>query len=100
MFLFPPPIAEDILSVYNWTHMQNPELRSDSARIETDPEVLGGRPYIRDTRLSVEFLQGLIARGLKAPRLCIIDGNPGLRRAVERIWPRAAVLELTRFGGG
>ena len=26
-----------------------------------------------------------------APLLCIIDGNAGLRRAVERVWPRAAV---------
>jgi len=28
------------------------------------------------------FLQGLIDRGLKAPRLCIIDGNAGLHRAI------------------
>jgi len=37
------------------------------------------------------FAAALEGRGLKAPLLCIIDGNPGLRRAVERIWPRAAV---------
>jgi transposase-like protein len=30
-------------------------------------------------------------RDFTAPLLCIIDGNPGLRRAVERVWPRAAV---------
>ena len=29
--------------------------------------------------------------GLRAPLLCIIDGNPGLRRAVARGWPQAAV---------
>jgi putative transposase len=33
----------------------------------------------------------LVARGLKAPLLCIVDGNAGLRRAVELVWPRAAV---------
>jgi putative transposase len=36
-------------------------------------------------------LEDLVARGLKAPLLCIIDGNPGLRRAVGALWPTAAV---------
>ena len=36
-------------------------------------------------------LDDLVARGLRAPLLAIIDGNAGLRRAVELVWPRAAV---------
>jgi transposase-like protein len=36
-------------------------------------------------------LDDLGTRGLKAPVLCIIDGHPGLRRALERVWPTAAV---------
>jgi hypothetical protein len=36
-------------------------------------------------------LDGLGARGLKAPLLCIIDGHAGLRRAVGEAWARAAV---------
>ncbi len=36
-------------------------------------------------------LDDLTARGLRAPVLCIIDGNAGLRRAVGLVWPRAAV---------
>src|SRR5438128_5519571 len=36
-------------------------------------------------------LDDLVARGLRAPVLTIIDGNAGLRRAVELVWPRAAV---------
>jgi transposase-like protein len=36
-------------------------------------------------------LDDLTARGLRAPVLCIIDGNAGLRRAVGVVWPRAAV---------
>ena len=36
-------------------------------------------------------LDDLVARGLSAPVLCIIDGNAGLRRAVGLVWPRAAV---------
>jgi putative transposase len=36
-------------------------------------------------------LDDLVARGLRAPVLAIIDGNAGLRRAVGLAWPRAAV---------
>ena len=36
-------------------------------------------------------LGDLVARGLRAPVLGIIDGNPGLRRAVGEVWPRMAV---------
>ena len=32
-----------------------------------------------------------MARGLKPPLLCIIDGHAGLRRAVGEVWARAAV---------
>jgi transposase-like protein len=32
------------------------------------------------------FLQSLIDRGLKAPRLCVIDGNAGLHRAITLSW--------------
>src|SRR2546422_4706015 len=36
-------------------------------------------------------LDDLVARGLRALVLAIVDGNAGLRRAVGEIWPRAAV---------
>lgn len=36
-------------------------------------------------------LDDLASRGLKPPLLSIIDGNPGLRRAVELRWPTSAV---------
>jgi uncharacterized protein (DUF433 family) len=42
---------------------------SKNPRIESDPAVLGGKPYIRDTRLSVEFLQGLLANGWSSSRI-------------------------------
>jgi len=32
------------------------------------------------------FVEALIARGLKAPRLCIIDGNAGLHHAIQVSW--------------
>lgn len=47
-----------------------PQLHSASEfRIESDPAVLGGKPYIRNTRLSVEFLQGLLATGWSRSRI-------------------------------
>jgi uncharacterized protein (DUF433 family) len=36
---------------------------ADSARILLDPSVLGGKPHIRGTRLSVDFIIGLMADG-------------------------------------
>jgi uncharacterized protein (DUF433 family) len=40
-----------------------------SGRIESHPSILGGKPFIRDTRLSVEFLQGLLATGWSPNRI-------------------------------
>lgn len=41
------------------------------------------------------FVEGLVSRGLKAPLLVIIDGNKGLRGAVEKNWPGAVVQRCT-----
>jgi transposase-like protein len=32
------------------------------------------------------FIEGLVGRGMKAPRLCIIDGNAGLHAAITLAW--------------
>lgn len=37
----------------------------------------------------LSFLQEMTARGLKDPLLVILDGAPGLLKAVKRVWPRA-----------
>jgi transposase-like protein len=37
------------------------------------------------------FLDGLVERGLRAPVLCIVDGNAGLRRALAEVWSRTPV---------
>jgi uncharacterized protein (DUF433 family) len=37
--------------------------------ITTDPEILGGKPCIRGTRLSVEFLLELLAGGATQPEI-------------------------------
>ena len=45
-------------------------------RIAVDPGVLGGKPVIRGTRLSVEWLLELLARGWSHEQ--ILDNYPGL----------------------
>jgi transposase-like protein len=39
--------------------------------------------------------EDLAARGVRAPHLCIIDCGKGLRAAVERTWPGAAIQRCT-----
>jgi putative transposase len=41
------------------------------------------------------FVEGLVNRGLKRPSLVIIDGNKGLRAAVEKSWPGIKVQRCT-----
>ena len=60
-------------------------------RIASDPSVLGGKPCIRGTRISVEFILELIASG--ASRDDIIRGWPNL--TAEDV--EEAVLYAARF---
>jgi transposase-like protein len=41
------------------------------------------------------FVEGLVGRGLKRPCLVIIDGNKGLRAAVDKNWPGIDVQRCT-----
>jgi putative transposase len=41
------------------------------------------------------FVEALVGRGLKRPCLVIIDGNKGLRAAVEKNWPGTEVQRCT-----
>jgi uncharacterized protein (DUF433 family) len=47
-------------------------------RITVDPEILVGKPVIKGTRLSVEFILGLLARGMSVEE--ILDEYHGLAR--------------------
>ena len=47
-------------------------------RIVIDPAVLVGKPVVRGTRLSVDFLVGLLARGWSEAE--ILRNYPGLTR--------------------
>jgi uncharacterized protein (DUF433 family) len=50
----------------------------DLDRIVTNPAVLVGKPVVRGTRLSVDFLLGLMAQGW--PEAEILRNYPGLTR--------------------
>jgi uncharacterized protein (DUF433 family) len=60
-------------------------------RIVSNPDVLGGKPCIRGTRISVEFLLELVAQG--ASRDQILEAYPHLR--AEDL--EQALLYATRF---
>ncbi len=62
-------------------------VRANGQKVVLDLEVLTSEATIAWQGL----LEGLSARGLRRPRLCVIDGNPGLRAAVETTWPGVAV---------
>ena len=47
-------------------------------RITADPQILGGKPIIRGTRLSVEFILDLLASGM--PEEEILDDYPHITK--------------------
>lgn len=71
-------------------------------RISIDPQVLVGKPVVRGTRLSVEFVVGLLAQGWAEAD--VLKNYPGLthedvlaclayareRLASERVYPLSA----------
>ena len=51
---------------------------SQHDRIIIDPEILVGKPVVKGTRLSVDFLLGLLAQGWSEAE--ILRNYPGLQR--------------------
>ena len=62
-------------------------VRTDGQKVLVELDLCGGESYAAWKGC----LDGLVARGLTAPLLCIIDGHAGLRRALGEVWARAAV---------
>ena len=60
---------------------------ADGRKVLVELDLCGGESY----EAWKGCLDGLVARGLIPPLLCILDGHAGLRRAVGEVWPRAAV---------
>ena len=48
-------------------------------RIVIDPNILCGKPVIRGTRLSVQFIVGLLAQGWTVQQ--VVDNYPGIEPA-------------------
>ncbi|MFN3650730.1 MAG: DUF433 domain-containing protein [Armatimonadota bacterium] len=63
--------------------------------IHTDPGILAGKPVVRGTRLSVEFLLGLFAAGWTEAQ--VLDSYPTLTPAALRA-VFAYAQECTRDG--
>lgn len=57
--------------------------------IHSDPEILAGKPIVRGTRLSVDFLLGLFAAGWTPEQ--VLDSYPTLTRgALQAVFAFAA----------
>ena len=94
--------------VYTWHDGWYPKVRIGKQRVRVPVLVtLGasesGERVVVDIRLAGQeskvawrdVLEHLSARGLGIPHLAIIDGNPGLRSALEECWPAVAVQRCT-----
>lgn len=66
-------------------------VRTDGHKVILDMELLASE----STDSWSGLIAGLVDRGLSRPKLCIIDGNKGLRAAVETHWPGMAVQRCT-----
>lgn len=66
-------------------------VRADGQKTVLDLELLTSE----STAAWGGLVAGLRARGLRRPPLCVIDGSPGLRAAVEASWPGVAVQRCT-----
>ena len=58
---------------------------TDGSRVLLDLTLANNESY----EATLEFLHGMIRRGLPTPLSCTTDGAPGLIKAVESAWPRA-----------
>ena len=66
-------------------------VKADGQKAVLDLELLGSE----SSACWGGFVEGLINRGLGRPRLVIIDGNKGLRAAVDKNWPGTQVQRCT-----
>lgn len=74
-------------------------------RIICDPEILGGKPVVEGTRLSVEHILGLLSQGMTQaevaeayPELTVEEVNAVLRYAAEALH-NEVVIDVTSAAG-
>lgn len=63
--------------------------------IHSDPSVMSGRPVVRGTRLTVEFLVGLLASGWTHEQ--VLDSYPQLSHDALRAVEAARTADASRF---
>ena len=63
---------------------------TEPSRIVLDPAILSGKPVIRGTRLSVDFVIGLMAEGWSEAE--ILRNYPGLTREDLAVLPTRATF--------
>ena len=66
-------------------------VKADGQKVVLDSELLQSE----SSECWGGFVEGLVGRGLKRPCLVIIDGNKGLRAAVDKNWPGIEVQRCT-----
>jgi len=76
--------------------VRHPLLVAVGVRETGDKVLLALRLAAGETTLAWRaLLEQLVARGLAAPQVCILDGSAGLRTALEHVWPGVAVQRCT-----
>jgi len=59
-------------------------------------EVLAMEPLVKETTSAWSLvIEDLVARGLQRPLLAVIDGNAGLRSALQAAWPNLSLQRCT-----
>ena len=76
--------------------------RGGARRVVADPEILGGKPILEGTRLSVEHILGLLAHGMSQneiveshPELSIDDVNIVVQYAADAL-RNDVLIEVSR----
>jgi transposase-like protein len=66
-------------------------VRADGTKVLLALELAGAEA----TEAWKGVLDSMVARGLRVPILCIVDGSGGLGRAIKDVWPRVPVQRCT-----
>jgi uncharacterized protein (DUF433 family) len=66
-------------------------------RIEINPKILAGKPVIKGTRLSVQFIVGLLAQGMSITDILAEYQNLKQEDILACLWFATQVLESNTF---
>lgn len=81
-------VSVDLTRAYKMIETKIAELKTSKGLVETDPEILGGRPCFRGTRIPVAQIAELLAQGADADEL--LEDYPSLTREMIEAAPTLA----------